>query len=356
MTELILEQREGPLEPAILEEISRLYGGQDPKYLAIEFCDQLFNRNPLGRSLHVFARTHKGRHVGHYALIPLFVSSPDGRCLSAKGEAFFLEEEYRAVEVTTAHGAAPVAIVMAQMLYRTAAQAGISVVHLIADERVGLLHQLAGCRRLRITVKQELFFLRPRPFRKSHFVRNAALTCIYGFHKAMFAYAWLRARFTQGVVGQVDDELLRIAMTLRVGNSQQWSFSLDCANLSWVNGTGRVGGARLPSGAFALWSRPNENSGICYLLAWYVPEGRGACSRTLLDQVLLGSDRFQASLLALPHLAAVDKRSLKALIAVCRRRCFLSRSDPRNVYVFSYQSYYLEMNNLALSPLFHAVF
>jgi hypothetical protein len=358
MPQLVIEYREGPLGPGLLQEIARLYGAYDPKYRAPEFCEQLFNHTPAGGSHHVFAKTETGRYVGHLALIPLFVSTRAGPVLSAKAEAFCLEKEFRILRAATSQGTAPAAIALAQTVYGAAARAGIPLIHVITSEPVGLVHQVAGCRKLSFPCRHWLFFLRRPPWRGGRVASYAAVRCIHLAQKPMLIYSRFRARASRAAVAGVDDELLRIAATLRFGEPHQWSFSLDPKNLVWLNNTGHLGGARFPSGGFALWSRPDGRSGVCCLLAWYSPDGRTDSAKALLGQVISGSAQLGASLLSVPACAAIDSKSRQALAAACRGRWAFRRPRPdvHDFYVCSRDPQYLKGENFAFSPMFEGLF
>lgn len=151
---------EGPLDSDSLQVIARLYGTIDSKYSDMLFCENLFNKNPMGPSIHAFAFADE-MPVGHYCLIPLDVIADGKRMRSAKAEAFFVDANYRSYLVTENNRPQPVAVALSNALYDHAFEMGFDLIHLHCSTRLGALHKLLGFNEYLFHDVINHFFFRP---------------------------------------------------------------------------------------------------------------------------------------------------------------------------------------------------
>ena len=145
-----IEVERAPLSTESLRAIGELYGQQDRKYRDVDYVRLLTEANPSGHSVHAFART-KEASVGHYMMIPLALTRAGTTGMSAKGEAFWVEEAFR---TSRTRDGLLIGVALLDSSFTAAEADGVDVIHAVTRPEVGMLARLNGCREVPIEFRE----------------------------------------------------------------------------------------------------------------------------------------------------------------------------------------------------------
>jgi hypothetical protein len=345
----------GPLPTSELETIGRTYGRVDSRFQSVAFCRALFNENPFGFAYHVFA-LDRSTVVGHYAVIPIRVTARGRQFLSGKGEALYVEEEYRTASIDGPNGSFPLAFSLMQELHNHALRDGVVVLHNITSRDVGMLQRMDGFTRLAIRTDQYNLLLDSSRFPaiQSRAVSRFAGRTVSILQKVLARLLGLFLRLSAAPVVRV-----RVGSSISVtlaplepqGGSAaaQWTIARDPATLQWLHRIGRI--EVLETGAEPCGFVAYTRGRVREILRLEVRPGHRRAGLALLCALVVNAERDGAALVT------VGERTRKAHPGALRLGLcllgFFRRSFPTEIYVKSTDPFFLAPGNIAFDRLFH---
>jgi len=355
----------GPLDDDALRATAALYGPFNSKYGDVEFCRQVFNRNVQGWALHaILEDADDGRPVGHYALVPFALSRGREQVLSGKGEAFVILEPYRGESLSVGdEPALPCGLAMALHLYRFGAEHGLDPIHMIANEEVGLLHRMAGCRGLRIARRR--FVLAVSPGRMARARASAAGSLVLWLAAAaqrILSGLLMRSRAAPGPARAWDVSALepeqRERLARALARSPGWSAHVDAPALDWFARVGRLQVVATDD-TFrdcALVCRRADQDQVMEIVAWNLSRPDPAVAFRLLAQVADEAHRHGNRMVSLSSLTLALESDLALLMRTAAAALFRETKGPLLVFVRSRDDRFLDAASYGFTPFFHATF
>lgn len=359
MTKTKITCLKGPLDHEWLAHIARLYGHYDPKYGSVEFCRYIFNNNPHGYSLHVFAVHHSGEVIGHYGLIPLTITEGESRRLSGKGEAFVVRSDYRDASIIQGNKDVLIGLALPRALYRFARQQGIPIIHLISSERIGFIHRKAGCRHV-IVEEQKYFFLNFS--RRKETLKNIRWN-ILGCAQNILYYFWKpllpgKRKKLSCIPGSsiTPQQVKTISGCLNIaGKDDKWGLAMDAETLAWYMKVGLFDIITSPYDAetFAvIRTVPRESVEV---VAAHVPGTSYIRGLQLLKKIVKHGKAHKAPIVFFTK-GALFGNARKVFPGAGYILGFLKKHAPTGLYLKAGDSNYLDGSRLRFSPFFYAAF
>lgn len=348
----------GPLCQEFLEAIASLYGSYDNKYKSVDFCRIQFNENPSGYSLHAFA-CDRNKIVGHIAVIPIEIYVNGERQLSGKAEAFCVKEKYRTKLIDGSY----IGIILPTELFKFAIDEGIEVIHLIANEKVGMIHKTAGCKKINIHSKNFIFFINKyTESLRNKIVLKMIFRIIFITQRWMYKFLYLISLFfpkiTINNVSHENEEIYKIQFEIKPDNNlfikDKWSIAKSKSNILWFFRTGiidvyRIGNSNeeyiilrknlTPNGVVEIVDcRLNIKSGFPNLIF-------------LLCYIIQRAEKEKASMIIISDQVLSSKLKI-----VIRFFGFLKKTSKIGFYVKSNEQFFLREENILFNPFFYATF
>lgn len=153
-----LKIQESPLSGDQLKSVGDLYGGFDPKYRNVEMCRHLFNENPAGTSIHLFAYLGD-RPIAHCCLIPFRALSDGQPVMAGKPECFAVEPDCR--DLKTSQGI-PLGLAIPSILYKEAFERGFAWLQILAPPEVAKIHKIYGFKQVSLLSSRWIQVLWPK--------------------------------------------------------------------------------------------------------------------------------------------------------------------------------------------------
>ena len=339
-----IDVRRSPLSDDELEAIALLYGPADAKYAEHAFLRHLYDVAPYGGGLHAFAREGED-YVGHVSVIPLPAVVGEREVASGKYEAFAVADTARSAITDDGR---PVALALLGSVTEEAEAQGISLLHGVTNEQIGMLLRLAGCRRIGLHDPTYSGVVAAREFdaRVSGWRRYAlASSAMFGRVTSAITRVGARALFraTAAVVDPDRDDaaaLRSCAQGWTVDPVGCWDWLQDIGNLRVVAIRGRR-----PSRL--LIRPPRSKHDDLHIVGW--------CSG--------GADTV-AALIALAHARKLGGRA-RALRVQCwqaghasavARACRVLGFVPRPAGAFYVRSRTFDPGSACFNPFFYAMF
>jgi len=346
----------GPLDDERLAWIARLYGRHDGKYLSLEFVRHQFVENPFGWSLHVFA-IERDRAVGHCGVIPVISRRGQEILLAGHVEGFFLEEEFRSVVTEEGRGR-PLAVEMLSELYRFAQGQGVTMLHGMASEELGVLHRLAGCCAFQVHAPRYLLVTDPGAFGAGQSrLRSAGLAALALGQRVVEEAVYLVARvITTSWTGPAVSESVAEDRDLGGAPGAHGKWTIEAIDSwEWLAATGLLRVIRVAGrhGCRALVRWPC-NGDTLQILAWRpAPPGGGLLASLLLVGAAVRLARQNRA--ACVRFQEWDAPASAGLVNACRIMGFVRRSGTMTLYVCS-PSHDLDVDGIALTPFFYTTY
>lgn len=341
----------GPINEELLAAVATLYGRVDARYASVQFCRLVFNENPIGFSCHGFA-FDGSRIVGHYAVIPVQIVAAGADRLSGKGEALYVEPEYRPRTIGEHDDEKPLGIALMVGVHDFAIRSGLNPICNITDAAVGMIQRMTGFTELRLRLDQ------------SHVLFNAmAIRQLSDQWAARRAAALLAAgqRWLRGVAGPVAgrasqcsiesrplDAALMQAMA-RSAPSSGWTVARSESNLRWFSRLGRL--------AAYAWSGLRDEFVIvatgrhAELIEWQSAIGGHMRGVAMLSAILDEAAHRGSSILSLSE--AVRGRASTDLSFAARLCGFIRRPVGVSLYVKSDDPYFRYARHVSFNRLFN---
>jgi hypothetical protein len=355
----------GPLGEELLQAIARMYGSHDKKYSSVRFCRTVFNENPSGYSFHAFAKDHD-KIVGHYAVIPVEICARGKAEMSAKGEALFLESDYRSESILNGNKDTPLGIGLAARLYDFALQQDIRVVHVIADSSIGVIHRMAGCTRRVVEQTRSVFILDSRILGgpDSSPARVWASRVVFLFQQVLLSFFWLlsllyrRPIVVQGKEVDGSEAFFEHMCNCGVGQTEAetWTIAKNKANLLWFFGTGLLEVVRTDSsaGEYIVTRRNPEPGSDVEIVDSCVRSSAGLAVIKLLCGIIKRAKREKAGRVVCYGSPSNDKSN--RLVPFMRLFGFVGKIEERPVYLRSTDHFFLDAKSIVFTPFFYCTF
>ena len=349
----------GPLEKYELQQIAGLYGQTDYKYAQVSYCEYLFNHNPYGFSYHAFAM-HNGYPVGHIAVIPMQIDTPKGMEISLKAEAFYLDPDLRNEWVTVEDDEVPIGLALPKTLYNFALRDNYKVIHLMADEEIGKIHQFAGCKKISFNFNERFLILsdteyKQREMQKS---RKTLISSVFYIQLAirtisscLISIVWKRNSMIEKY-----SKTIAVFPSWYIRNPWQWSISISKIYQSWFYSS--------PYISIYAYDKSLDNyivvkeceypNRATEILGCYSKNGDLGTIASILNSIIKTSKAKQASSIILKHFP--NQTYPLALQAALTLFGFVTKKSVINCYVKSSETYYQEKDNLAYSQLYYIQF
>src|SRR5258706_2909751 len=152
----------GPLDEDLNEAILDGYTRLSSATVSPPNFRRWMQQSPAGPALHALLKNHNGKIAGHCCLHPFPMTAAGQRVTVAKAEYFFVKEDSRRDPVQGHEGSLkPAALLLLELLYRSARELGWSRYLASAPAQVAPLHTLAGLRKIGIPLTECLLTLRP---------------------------------------------------------------------------------------------------------------------------------------------------------------------------------------------------
>jgi hypothetical protein len=355
----------GPLGDDLLRAISTTYGSHDKKYSSVSFCRTVFNENPSGYSFHAFARDGD-RVVGHYAVIPVEICARGKSQLSGKGEALFLERRYRSQSIRNDNKDMPLGIGLAVLLYDFVLQQGVTVVHVIADSNIGVIHRMAGCRKEVLEQIKSVLILDSRSLggAGSSLTRTWASRAIFLFQHILLSFFCTLSLFSRKSVvmygksasgcGPFIDHML--GCSNEHVEAETWTIARNRANLSWFFSTGLLEVVATDGSApeHIVVRRNAEPGSDVEIVDYDFSSGAGLSAIKLLCSVVATAKKEKAGRVLHYSSPSSDKRN--KLLPLMRLFGFVSKTEKRFIYLRSSDHFFLDAANIAFTPFFYSTF
>lgn len=343
----------GPLPLEQLQVIAGLYGRVDAKYASMEYCSYLFNDNPFGYSYHAFA-FDEDLAVGHISLIPMWIDTPEGEIESFKAEAFYLKEEYRDSWICIENDELPLGLAMPKVLYDAVLNSGTKVIHLLADEEIGRIHQYAGCIPIDIKVTEEFLILDPQLFtaRESSLLRQLAIKGVSAYQRLV---SWLFCGVKKRQV-HVCKSLCSGADIMGDSRVQasQWTISMANGFNEWLLASPFVQVYSADNKACCVVKQSEYPLRHTEILSCYCQEGAIDQLNAIIQKIVIGAKSRGASTIILKRFAS---RSFPdSLTKILRKAGFLHKQSQLTCFVRSPNKYFLDSQNLAYTQFFYTQF
>jgi hypothetical protein len=343
----------GPLSPEQLRDIAMLYGEVDAKYRDVDYCGYIFNDNPFGYSLHAFACADN-QAVGHISLIPMWIDTRMGKKLSYKAEAFYVMDKYRQSWIDLEEDELPLGLALPKAIYASVSGSETAVIHLLADEEIGKIHQFAGCIAIEIQAKERFLILDPQVYlsRKSSASRRVMIRTAYCYQKLI---SYLFCRRSKETVNE--GKSLPKAMQLSIADAAQssgWSISTDSGFKCWLLGSPYIRVYTAGSKACCVVRHSEYPGRATEILCCYSEMGASAQLAAILGKIVIEAKLRGASSVIF---RSFSTRSLpEDMASVLIRAGFLSKTGKICCYVKSGDEYFLDPRNLSYNQFFYAQF
>ena len=355
----------GPLGEDLLQAIARMYGSHDKKYSSLSFCRTVFNENPSGYSFHAFAEDDD-KIVGHYAVIPVEICARGTRELSAKGEALFLEKDYRSESILNGGKDTPLGIGLVARLYDFALQQDIKVVHVIADNSIGVIHRMAGCTKRVVEQTKSVFILDSRILGgpDGNPARVWASRVVFLFQHVLLSFLRLLSLFCRRAVvlhgKEVDgsETFFERMCNCSFGQAEAetWTVAKNKANLLWFFRTGLLEVFRTEgsSGEYVVTRRNTEPGSDVEIVDYSVSGGAGLAIIKLLCVAITRAKKEKAGRVVCHSSPSSDKSN--KLMPFMRLFGFISKKEERSVYLRSTDHFFLDAKHIVFTPFFYSTF
>jgi hypothetical protein len=341
----------GPLSDIQLEDIAALYGLVDAKYKDPNYCRYLFNANPFGFSIHAFAHSEE-QAVGHISLIPMQIHTPAGRKLSYKAEAFYLMEEYRKDWITWEDDELPLGLALPKALYASVTALDTAVIHLLADEEIGKIHQFAGCKQVPIEARESFLMLDPTVYldRESSTLKRLM---IHGVHCYQTVVNRLLFRpITQAVKlsNSLPDEMLPTSPESTDG----WTIDAGHDFSRWLLDSPYIRVFSTAEQSFCVVKLCEYPGRTTEILCYSSSEGSPAQTAAIIGKIVQEARSRQASSVIFRTFGSV--KSSEKFRTTLVKAGFLSKSTRLYSYLRAEDGYFLEPQSLRYSPYFYSQF
>jgi hypothetical protein len=355
----------GPLGEDLLQAIARMYGSHDKKYSSLSFCRTVFNENPSGYSFHAFAKDDD-KIVGHYAVIPVEICARGRTGLSAKGEALFLERDYRSESILNGNKDIPLGIGLAARLYDFALQQDIKVVHVIADSNIGVIHRMAGCTKRVVEQTKSVFILDSEipggP--DSSPARVWASRVIFLFQHILLSFFCLlsllcrRSIVLHGKEVDGSETFFERMCNSKDGpaEAETWTIAKNKANLLWFFRTGllEVVTTDGSAGEYIVTRRNPEPGSDVEIVDSSVSGGTALVVIKLLCGAIARATKEKAGRVVCYSSPSDDKRN--RLMPFMRLFGFVSKIEKRPIYLRSTDHFFLDAKSIVFTPFFYCTF
>lgn len=352
---LSLRAIKGPLDDEWLGYIAELYGSLDPKYASIEYCRRLFNDNPIGYSVHVFAVHASGMVVGHYGVIPIEINIAGERKRSGKPEAYLIKKEYRTYFAKYKGKNIPAGIAIPMLLIRFAFEHKIHVLHIIAPDDVGMIHKRTGYHVLEITFDRYYFL--NAPIKNPSAIKWLLGNGVYVLQNALFRLIKVftgAKRFGCINGNRLETDHLDL-ICQELARSQKdfphsWCISRDPETVRWYLSIGLlqvVMDSENPENFAVIRKCSPPGANLIEIVHW-----KGSLS--LLARIIQEAKKQQGDLVIFNSHSLPEESS--TLPKISRFFGFFPRHQKMNFYVQSPDPYFTHKKNLRFHPFFYTIF
>ena len=339
---------DGPVNRDILQSIADTYGKTNSRFRSLDFNDKFFNKNAAGPSYHALIYDDK-KVVGHLAVLPLYIIDRSQLVLSGKGEALYIEEEYRKETIN----GIPCALALLSKIHSYAFTKKIVLQHNLAANDVGALYRLNGFKLLLVDRQFFRFFLQKKSY-KNDIVKfiGFQVTKIYQYilQKLSRGFAQILGKSVVNISppNEISTDKILTDFTMQASN-EKWTISLDENSLNWRKSIGLLK---------IFYDKSNADSYLIVttgkvweILHWNLTWKDSKFALQVINDIIEQAENENA------REVIVDKKQLSEVSGVLKFALiitgFISRSFRTKIFVKSDNKYYCKSENIEFNNLFH---